>query len=361
MRVTAAIAILSLTTLVIGCSAKRPPAPSQSVPQPSAANTSSLPFHASDITAVGDSFWVCGDGEGIAHSTDGGATWALSHKDPNGRPLSEISFANEKVGHAVGDDGLLLATEDGGRTWEARNGGGKIRHFSFVDSRDGIIVTSDKVLEPMNAMLDEVQGVAAVEGVVKLTHDGGLHWEEAEALRSDAALHPFSEILSVAALDSYRYLVAFREPQVAVGYAVTQDAGRSWKLIQLPNTYATRVYVHEGEYWAFGIEYLHREDHGGYGAPVSLHSKDGETWIHGARGPNEFATCTSQGCALWDGLVEDLYGEKARFWASPEHGFLSRKWAIASNRECAVDRDLVCAPVSRSDQPPPRPEGAKVQ
>jgi hypothetical protein len=39
------------------------------------------------------------------------------------------------------------------------------------------------------------------------------------------------------------------------------------------------VFVHEGEYWAFGHELVHREKGGGYGVPLTLHSKDGETWV----------------------------------------------------------------------------------
>ena len=210
-------------------------------------------------------------------------------------------------------------------------------------------------------MLDEVQGTAAVNGVVKLTRDGGEHWDGVTAMRSDNALRPFSDILSVAALDSLHYLVAFRQPQVAVGYAVTQDGGKTWKLVQVPNTYATRVFVHEGEYWAFGIEYLNREDHGGYGAPVSLHSRDGETWIHGARGPNEFSTCTRQGCSLWDGLLENLYGQQPKFWILPPIGSLQRKWAIAANHACVLDAALTCSTISVSDEAPPRPDSARVQ
>ena len=357
--------LLAMVLTLNGCAAKHPQAPPLKTPQvtsqAAAFPQTSLPFKARNISAIGDVFWICGDNEGLARSTDGGATWILSHQRENGESLSDVSFVTDKIGQAVSNDGLLLETSDAGLTWTSREAGGPIRHFSFASASNGIVAISHTVLAPTMGMLDEVQGTAAINGAVKLTADGGEHWDEVTAFRSQDALRPFSDILSVAALDSLHYLVAFRQPQVAVGYAVTQDGGKTWKLVQVSNTYATRVFVHEGEYWAFGIEYINREDHGGYGAPVSLHSKDGENWIHGARGPNEFSTCTRQGCSLWDGLIENLYGPQPKFWILPANGSLQRKWAIAANHACVLDSGLTCSIISVSDEAPPRPSSARVQ
>jgi hypothetical protein len=149
---------------------------------------------------------------------------------------------------------------------------------------------------------------------------------------------------SVAALDSTHYLIGIRQPSIAVGYAVTKDAGTTWNLVHVDDIYATKVFVHNSEYWAFGIEYLDRQNHGGYGAPVSLHSKDGETWMHGVRGPNEFPSCNSQGCFLRDGFVEDLHGEHEKFWALPQDGTMSRIWASAGDRACTIADTTKCGP-----------------
>jgi photosystem II stability/assembly factor-like uncharacterized protein len=352
MRIPRVLVPVIWILVMSGCAAKHTPSPSQAIPPTPAP---SPPFRARNITAVGSTLWVCGDSEGIARSSDGGATWTLSHSRSDGQALSDINFVNEKVGQAIGDKSLLFSTTDGGNTWMARDAGGTVQHFSFADASHGIIVTSDEVLDVSDGILNEVEGIAAVNGLVKLTRDGGAHWEDVGALRSDEALRSFSEILSVAALNATHYLIAFRHPQVAVGYAVTSDAGKTWRLVQVPNTHATRVFVHEGEYWAFGIEYLNREDHGGYSAAVSLHSKDGKTWLHGQRGPYEFNTCNQQGCSLWDGAAVNLYGERARFWILPEFGYLPRKWAIAENRVCVVDQELACSSISTSDETPLRP------
>jgi photosystem II stability/assembly factor-like uncharacterized protein len=349
--------VLFLIVLSVGC-AKKVPQPTQAAPGIAVRGWSRVePFPKPlDLSATRESFWVCGAEETIASSSDGGATWQLRHRKAGGRPLLRIGFLNDLVGHASGDDGLLLSTADGGRTWNSHVLGAEtVQLFSFADSANGIAVLSSHHGDVGMGMLDEVQGIPFLDSRVLLTHDGGQHWEEA-ALNSNQKLQPYTEVLSVAALDPTHYLVGLRQPQVSVGYAVTTDAGRRWSLVHVDNVYATKVFAHAGEYWAFGIEYLSRQDHGGYGAPVSLHSKDGETWIHGVRGPYEFPSCNAQGCYLWDGVVEDLYGERERFWVMPQDRTLTRTWAIAGNRVCTLGGGVSCGPAAATEQLPQRPE-----
>jgi hypothetical protein len=52
--------------------------------------------------------------------------------------------------------------------------------------------------------------------------------------------------------------------------------------------------------------------------------KDGEKWTDGVRGPNEFPSCNTQGCYLWDGGVDDLYGVNPRFWLLPQDGTMTK-------------------------------------
>lgn len=259
---------------------------------------------------------------------------------------------NEKIGYAGGEGGLLLSTNDGGETWVAHEAGSKtLQAVSFADATHGIAVLTDRIGKLEIGLLSEVQGTPFLDSDVRITRDGGLHWEEITALKTDADLRPYSEVLSAAALDPTHYVIGIRQPGVSVGYAVTEDAGTTWKLVHLDDVYATKVFVHEREYWAFGVEYLNRQNQGGYGAPVSLHSKDGETWEHGARGPNEFPSCNSQGCFLRDGIVEDLYGQHERFWALPQDGTMSKLWAIAGNRGCTISGTTRCGPATVTEQP----------
>lgn len=349
--------IFLLIALSIGCAKKVSTPISQPAPDLASHGwTMVRPFlKPMSITATQDTFWMCGAEETIASSADGGTTWQVRHRKAGGSALLNIDFINGTIGHASGEDGLLLSTADGGSTWESRKLGPEtVQAFSFANSVDGIALLSSHRGRIGIGTLDEVQGVPFLDSHVLLTHDAGQHWEDA-ALNTNEELRPYTEFLSVAALDATHYLLGIRQPQVAVGYAVTSDGGRTWKLVHLDNVYATRVFLHDGQYWAFGIEYLDREHGGGYGAPVSLHSNDGITWTHGVRGPNEFPSCNAQGCYLWDGVVENLYGTHERFWVLPQDGNLTKIWAIAGNRACTVGRNILCGPAVTTEQPPQRP------
>jgi hypothetical protein len=304
--------------------------------------------------------WVCGADEMILSSTDGGTSWETKHQNRDGEVLLSIAFIDEKVGHAAGTGGILLSTVDGGQTWKSTHLSGTVRSFSFGDAENGIAVVSSRVRQPTDGPLHQVQATTSENGLVKITHDGGVHWEDIAALSSDE-LRPFTEVLSVAALDKSHYLMIRRQPNIEDAFVVSKDGGASWKIVRMQNdatnrVMASTVFAHQAEYWAFGMELVHREKGGGYGVPLTIHSNDGEKWAHGVAGPSEFGTCNSQGCYMWDGAVEVLYGEQEKFWAAPQDGSLTERWAIAENTVCTVGSTLKCASVSATDKPQPRPE-----
>jgi len=65
--------------------------------------------------------WAVGHDGLILRSDDGGLTWSTQRTsaEPD-RPLLDLWFADERHGIAIGAYMLLLSTEDGGRTWHAR-------------------------------------------------------------------------------------------------------------------------------------------------------------------------------------------------------------------------------------------------
>ena len=77
----------------------------------------------STLTAVqivdGSRAWAVGHDGLILRSDDGGYTWSLQRRsqEPD-RPLLDLWFADSRRGIAVGAYGLLLSTDDGGRTWQ---------------------------------------------------------------------------------------------------------------------------------------------------------------------------------------------------------------------------------------------------
>jgi photosystem II stability/assembly factor-like uncharacterized protein len=77
------------------------------------------------VAAHGKHVWVAGQpGSVVWHSSDGGQSWA-SYPTGQTVPLEAIDFSSPTHGCAAGALGLMLLTEDGGRTWEAVRGGGR--------------------------------------------------------------------------------------------------------------------------------------------------------------------------------------------------------------------------------------------
>jgi len=345
-----------------GCAARKPVPAVPLAQEPTAVTSrwtkSDLPFKAVTITAVGDVFWVCGENEMIASSSDGGKSWKVRRQHPGGATLLDISFVTQEIGHAADTKGQLLSTEDGGKTWKAHNADDNVWAFSFSDARNGIAVIGGDHDVPSG-----LSGQPAImDGTVRLTHDGGDHWEDIPALSGDE-LRPYTLTLAVAALDASNYLMIRRQSRIEDMFLVTHDAGKSWHAVHQRNDDTNRelarwVFVHGGEYWAFGMELVHRETGGGYSVPLTLHSKDGDTWVHGASGPNEFGNCNPQGCFMWDGTVESLYGEHEQYWALPQDGTMSNLWALTQNRACTVTELVECGPATITEQPQARTKGS---
>ncbi|HEV7219287.1 MAG TPA: YCF48-related protein [Terriglobales bacterium] len=356
-----------LVALLSGCAVKQNhpsvPQPRQSTPVTRSWTEESIPSKPESITAQGGTFWLCGADEMIASSSDGGASWQLRHHRRGGKTLIKISFVNEKVGHAGGEGGLLFSTSDGGKTWWPHNAGDDVQDFSFADANNGISVLGGDREAPDGLSWGQP---VIMDGTVKLTHDGGDHWEEVAALNADQ-IRPYTHVLCVAALDSSHYLMIRRHPTIEDVFVITQDAGRSWNVIPMQNDATNRVlanwvFVHGAEYWAFGMELVHREKGGGYGVPLTLRSKEGETWTHGVLGPNEYSGCTSQGCAIRDGTVESLYGAREQYWALPQDGSMGSQWAIAGDHACTISASLECGPAMVTDTPqPPRPRNPTIE
>lgn len=325
------------------------------------------PSPAADVTAVGKVFWICGADEMIASSADGGASWTVHHQTPNGQVLLHIAFVNDQIGHAAGKNGLLLSTTDGGQTWTPHrlvadprklSQNTDIHAFSFADANHGIAIVGD--VGDINRFAQfSSYGPSPVPAAVELTDDGGDHWKEISAFSSED--NPgFSGVLAVAALDSMHYLMIRNRPNIEDAFVITADGGKSWKVVHQRDDgtnreFAKYVFVHGGEFWAFGIELLHREKGGGYGWPLVEHSKDGEVWTHGVTGQKEFGSCNAQGCYMWDGAVEALYGAKEQYWNVPQDGSLSNTWAIAGDRVCTVGTITQCGDAIMVDAPDPSP------
>ncbi|HZY84189.1 MAG TPA: hypothetical protein VFE78_05130, partial [Gemmataceae bacterium] len=90
-------------------------------------------FHA--VGGAGAHVWVVGRPGSVAlHSPDGGAKWEVV-RTGQPLPLNGVFFRDEQHGWAVGELGSVLATADGGKTWQVQRRGGQRAALLFVHAR----------------------------------------------------------------------------------------------------------------------------------------------------------------------------------------------------------------------------------
>jgi len=81
-------------------------------------------FDFAALSVRGPKVWVAGTpGSRVFHSPDAGRTW---HAFPTGvsTPIHSLCFIDDQHGWAVGELGTILATRDGGQSWQVQRAGG---------------------------------------------------------------------------------------------------------------------------------------------------------------------------------------------------------------------------------------------
>lgn len=145
--------------------------------------------------------WLSGGGLTVLKTSDGGATWRAgtiflppvvkedskyvprepagqgeSEQRPvGGRRLNAVWFTTRERGWAVGGEGLILATGDGGRTWRPQDSGvaADLYDVRFFDESEGWAVGRD--------------------GVMLHTADGGRTWAETKRVTT----HSFERLFTI--------------------------------------------------------------------------------------------------------------------------------------------------------------------
>jgi photosystem II stability/assembly factor-like uncharacterized protein len=101
-----------------------------------------------------DTGYVAGGGRSrsaLLKTTDAGTTW--EELDQYGQQLYDLQFINDTVGWAVGQQGLILKTENGGSSWDKTYvdvGLFALMSVSFVDQDTGWTVGSDSIFKTTN-------------------------------------------------------------------------------------------------------------------------------------------------------------------------------------------------------------------
>ncbi|HZT82059.1 MAG TPA: hypothetical protein VFA26_17665, partial [Gemmataceae bacterium] len=93
-----------------------------------------LDFHA--VACVGNHIWVAGrPGSVVLHSANRGGSWEVQ-KTGQPLPLNGLYFHKDgQHGWAVGELGTILATADGGKTWQAQRRGGRRSALMVIHAR----------------------------------------------------------------------------------------------------------------------------------------------------------------------------------------------------------------------------------
>jgi photosystem II stability/assembly factor-like uncharacterized protein len=300
-----------------------------------------LAFRVLNITSDGQFLWACGTDESIAVSSDSGAHWHVKHQTADGGLLLNIDFADSKFGYAAGTAGLLLTTVDGGETWALHPGITEtILQVSFANPEHGLIRTPTSLL---------------------FTVDGGLHWSPISEGQNSEDIKHFPYTFSLVALDSSHMAAMLKQGAAqyeSQSFLFTEDSGKSWHLLNVPNVTLYSFLRVEGRYWAVGTEVIHKDQPGGgYAVPVALYSADGETWNHSTNDLSacklEMCTvCNTKGCLSANGVISRIFAEKTTYGAFQTHKELTPKWASTDSTVCFVGTRLQCAALTELAQAP---------
>jgi photosystem II stability/assembly factor-like uncharacterized protein len=106
--------------------------------------------------------WAVGYDGVVLHTEDGGEQWRIQRWSPGDRTLYDVIFLDQRRGIAVGGYGTYLSTDDGGETWVEEDLDISLPglHFNAITQLgDGSLFLSGE------------------RGLLALSHDDGMHWQ----------------------------------------------------------------------------------------------------------------------------------------------------------------------------------------
>ena len=125
-----------------------------------------------DIMFVGDTGWIVGDNGLVLKTTDAGSTWKRQESNCS-RSLLQVFFVDEQRGFSVGKETTLLQSRDGGSSWE--------QYFINLDELAPECSLEMCILLPNLYdifFLDSMRGwIVGADGLILATTNGGTTWE----------------------------------------------------------------------------------------------------------------------------------------------------------------------------------------
>jgi photosystem II stability/assembly factor-like uncharacterized protein len=176
------------------------------------------------VAAVGDRLWISGQEGLILHSNDGGKTWQKQNSDTK-MYLFSIFFMDENRGFAVGDSSTLTETSDGGKTWKART-----VSTGEENTSEMALAMQDPIFYDVRFSDDQSGWIAGEFGQLLRTTDGGQTW----TANQKTLMTPESGIVDPIDLPTFFGQYAVNDQDVlAAGLdgkiARTRDGGVTWR------------------------------------------------------------------------------------------------------------------------------------
>jgi hypothetical protein len=116
----------------------------------------------------------------ILATRDGGKSWTVQFSDED-YILKAVSFCDADHGWAVGEAGYTYRTSDGGENWEKQGG--------LYDMDEYGEIISDPTLFDVVAVDPQTAWAVGIQGVVRKTTDGGQTWERVDIGAGQANLY----------------------------------------------------------------------------------------------------------------------------------------------------------------------------
>lgn len=235
-----------------------------------------------DVARAAKRLVAVGERGHVLLSDDDGKTWAQAAAVPSRTMLTGVCFTDASHGWAVGHDEIILATQDGGRSWR----------------RDHYAPESQQPL--LDILCVDAQHVIAVGayGSYFDTTDGGAHWNARKfthqplqpppkaAAAADEDIPPDYHLNRIVAAGNALFIAA----EAGQVYR-SADAGATW--VSLPSPYNGSLFgllpLQDGALLAFGLR-----------GNLFLTRDAGVTWTKLASGTNAMLT---DGLQLGDGTI----------------------------------------------------------
>jgi photosystem II stability/assembly factor-like uncharacterized protein len=239
-----------------------------------------------DVARAGEKLVAVGDHGLVVLSRDNGRTWAQS-LTPTRALLTGVSFPDAQHGWAVGHEGVILHTGDGGLTWQRQDDGHVVENVYldvlFIDPLHGFVV--------------------GAYGKFLATEDGGKTWQPGHPSRDEVHYNRISH-----GPDGWLYLSGESGTTL-----VSQDGGKNWSKSEVP--YDGSLFgvlpLGGGRILTYGLRghILRSEDHGAVWEPVN----------------NAVQVLIMGGIRLQNGAII-LAGQGGNFFISRDSGRSFKPW-----------------------------------